>query len=68
MKTTDLWFAAFLQLHGIKLKDFVILSRGKGQYDFDISEADWKRMKLLFIQSDVSKIKVLMEQLKDLLY
>lgn len=68
MKTTDLWFAAFLKLKGYKIKDFIVISRGKGQYEFIISEELWKKEKLEFIQSDISRVKQIMEQLKDLLY
>jgi hypothetical protein len=68
METTDIWFASFLKLKGYKLVDFTLIGKGKGKYKFDISSVDWKKEKMEFIVSDISKIKQHMEELKDLLY
>jgi len=68
MKTTDIWFASFLKMNGFKLKDYVILSRGKGRYEFDITEIEWKNQKLKFVDSEISELKIIFDQLKDLLY
>ncbi len=68
MKTTDIWFASWLQVKGYKLSDFTVINRGKGSYSFDISEEDWKTEKLSFSNSDVSKVKTSFSGLKDLLY
>jgi len=68
MKTTDLWFASFLKLKGIKLIDFEILSRGKGKFCFEISDEQWKLLRLEFMNSEISKTKQIMSELKDLLY
>ena len=68
MKTTDIWFASYLQVKGYTLSDFEIISRGKGKYEFDISADDWKSEKLTFSNSDISKLKMNFTGLKDLLY
>lgn len=68
MRTTDIWFASFLQLKGYTLSNFSILNRGKGSFDFIISEEEWKNMHLAFNSSDISKIKQIQLSLKDLLY
>lgn len=67
--TTDIWFASYLiDLHGIKLEDFKITSRGRGIFFFNISDDEWKNHKLQFVKSDISKVKHGQEKLKDLLY
>lgn len=68
MKTKDIWFASFLQLKGFKIANYTILSRGKGSFDFDITEDEWKDMRLKFNNSDISKIKQIQLSLKDLLF
>lgn len=68
MRTTDLWFAAFLIHKGHTLSDYTVVSRGKGEFCFDVSDAEWKKLKLEFNNSDLSKIKQVIEQLKDLCY
>lgn len=66
--TTDLWFASFLLLSGYTVDSFEKVSTYKGRYKFNISDEDWCRMKLEFIKSDISKVKVTQEQLKDLIF
>ena len=68
MKTTDIWFAAFLRLKGYEITDYNVLSRGKGKFFFDISPSDWKEMKIEFSNSIISGIKLHQIALKDLLY
>ena len=57
MSTTDLWFAAYLQLRGYICADFEKLERKRCRFKFDISEGDWKKLKVEFLKSDISKIK-----------
>lgn len=68
MKTTDIWFASFLQLKGFKLSNFDIISRGKGSFDFCINDKDWRLMRLEFNESEIAKVKQIQLSLKDLLY
>ena len=68
MKTTDIWFAAFLKLNGYEIIDFEIISPGKGRFKFNISSNEWKDRKLEFLKSDISSAKQAMQELKDLLY
>jgi len=66
--TTDLFFAAFLKLNGYEIEDFEVVARGKGRYKFKISQEEYKQKKLEFVRSDTSKIKQIIEELKDLVY
>lgn len=68
MITTDIWFASFLRLRGFHLKNYMVLSRGKGSFEFSITDDVWKIMKLEFDSSEISKVKHLQASLKDLLY
>lgn len=68
MKTTDIWFASFLQLKGVQLLNFSILSKGRGSFDFQLTEEEWRTFRLEFNNSDISKIKQIQLSLKDLLY
>jgi len=66
--TTDLWFASFLLHKGEKLKNYVKVGPRKARYEFEISEKDWKELRLQFFASEAQQIKLKQEQLKDLLY
>jgi len=68
MKTTDIWFASFLQLRGYTVGNFEMVSRGRGCFDFDLNPEEWKEMRLEFNSSEISKIKQIQLSLKDLLY
>ena len=65
-RTTDLWFTSFLQMHDYILAKFEMIRKGKGAYYFDMPDEDWAEMKMKFINDDISKVKQLMESLKDL--
>jgi len=67
-EVTDLWFASYLKCNGFKVIDYNVIRRGKGSYTFEISEEDYKKNKLDYFNSDLSKIKQIMEELKDLCY
>jgi hypothetical protein len=67
-KTTDVWFASFIKLNGFKVVDFEIIEKGKGRFIFDLTEEQWKELRIKFSNSDISKIKQIMGELKDLLY
>lgn len=66
--SSDLWFSAFLQLKGIRVEKFEVISRGKGRYFFDLTDDQWNFYKLEFNNSDIVRYKISIEQLKDLLY
>ena len=68
MKTTDIWFASYLQFKGFQLIDFEVISRGRGKYDFKISPEQWKNEKLAYSNSETSRIKTNFTGLKDLLF
>jgi hypothetical protein len=67
-ETTDLFFAAYCVINGHKVIDFSKLSVRKGKFIFDIADEDYKKLKLEFTRSDISKIKQTIEELKDLLF
>jgi hypothetical protein len=66
--TTDLFFAAFLKMKGYELQDFEVISKGRGKFKFKISDEDYKKMKLEFLKSDISRLKQIIEELKDLVW
>lgn len=68
METTDIWFAAVLRINGYKLKKCRKFERGKGAFVFEISEADWEKEKIAFLNSEACRIKSETTSLKDLLY
>ena len=71
MQTTkDLWLAGFLQSKGYTVINYSILDPKKklAEFNFNISDEDWKTLKLEFYNSEVSKVKWNIEKLKDLCY
>ena len=64
--TTDLWFAAFLKHKGYKLINYTVIQRGKVKFVFEIGANDYKLRKLDFVNNEISKIKQIIEELKDL--
>ena len=68
MKTTDLFFMAFLIQKGYTVSKYEVIGKGKISCEFEITNDEWKSLKLEFNNSDASKIKQIIEQLKDLAY
>jgi len=68
IETKDLWIAAFLINSGKKLEKFEVLSPGRAKFYFKIQREEYSALKLLFFQSETSKIKQTIEELKDLAY
>jgi hypothetical protein len=68
VKTTDLFFAAYLLSQGEKISQYEVISRGKVACFFDLTEEAWHEMRLRFNSSEAVKIKWLIEQIKDLGY
>lgn len=66
--TTDIWFSAFLKMKGYPVVNFDVLPKSKGRFHFNIQDEDWKKMKLEFDASDISKIKMNQIALKDMLH
>lgn len=66
--TSDLFFAAFLKLKGYEIEDFQVIAKGKGRYKFKMSPEEYKQMKLEFVRGDLSKVKQIIEELKDLVW
>jgi hypothetical protein len=66
--STDLWFCSFAILKGYKVAHYDQISKGKARYYFNMSDVEWKDLKLEFNNSDYSKFKQVFEGLKDLGY
>lgn len=67
--TTDLWFASYIMsVKGIPLENFELINVRRGKFIFKVEESEWKKLKLDFHNSDISKCKHGQEKLKDLLY
>jgi hypothetical protein len=66
--TTDIWFASFLKLKEYQVINFDVLPKSKGRFYFNISDEDWKKLKLEFDASAISKIKMHQIALKDMLH
>lgn len=66
LSTTDVWFASFLIHKGYQVKTFDKLGPGKVKFYFDLTEDEWKQMKLDFNNSELVKFKSIIGQLKDL--
>lgn len=66
--TTDIWFAAYLKMHGFVISDFDVLQGNRGRFYFVITDEEWKEFKVKFDTSETSKIKLMQIALKDLLY
>lgn len=67
-KSTDVWFCAFLMFNGKQLESYDVISRGKVECHFNVSEDEWKQYKIDFNKSEFIKFKGLIDQLKDLAY
>ena len=66
--TTDIWFASFLVHNGFNVHDYDVIQSNRGRFHFEITEAEWKDMRLKFNTSDISKFKTIQISLKDLLH
>lgn len=66
METTDLWFSAFLIMRGYKLETFRKINPRKVSYHFGIDKDKWNIERLAFLNSEHSKMKQAIEELKDL--
>jgi len=67
-RITDLYFSAYLKCKDYELVDFELIQRGRGAYIFEIEEDEYKKIRIEFFKSDISKIKLIIESLKDLTY
>jgi len=67
-ETTDMWFASFLMMNDHPVANFEVIRRGRGKFYFDVSEAEWKLLKLEFNDSVVHTIKMNHLTLKDMVH
>lgn len=66
--TSDVWYAAFLMSKGYKIINYTVIARGKVRCDFDITEEDWKKLKIEFNNSDIVKFKHYIDMIKDMAF
>lgn len=66
--TTDVWFASFLLSKQIKLERYEVVDRNKVRCFFNLTDDDWKKLKVEFNNSEIIKFKGYIDQIKDLLY
>jgi hypothetical protein len=68
VKTTDLWFAAYL--YNINPHKLVGVGKtgAKTHFEFAYNAKEWKEYKLEFLTSEVSNVKYIIEKLKDLAF
>jgi len=64
----DVWYCAFLMKKGYKIQSYNVFDRGKVCCYFDISDEDWKKLKLEFNHSELSEYKMLIDKIKDLCF
>ena len=68
-RTTDMFMAAWLGVEkGIEFDDYNRLDRRRVEYLYEITDEQWKKLKMGFYKSIVSKVKVEIERLKDVKY
>lgn len=68
IETRDIWLASYLVLNKYKLVKTEILDRGRAKFFFEIDREKYEALKLVFFQSEISKIKQIQQNLKDLSY
>lgn len=66
--STDVWYIAFLISKGYEIKTYQVINKGKVNCYFDIDDEAWKKNKLEFHSSEISKFKAIIEKIKDLAY
>lgn len=66
--STDVWYIAFLISKGFEIKNYQIVNKGKVNCYFEIDDEAWKKIKLEFHSSEISKFKAIIEKIKDLAY
>lgn len=66
--STDLWFCTFLKMEGYEIVDYNVISNKRGKFFFDISDEDWKALKIKCDKSIITKVKTAQISLKDLLF
>jgi hypothetical protein len=63
--TSDVWFSAFLLHENITLATYVA-NGNKVTCSFELTDEQWKELKIKFHNSEISKFKGYIEKIKDL--
>jgi len=66
--STDIWFCAWLLLRGYVICKHESTSKNKVKCYFNVDDSTWNEEKIAFLQSDIGKYKMAIEQIKDLGY
>lgn len=66
-KTKDIWLAGFIQvIKKNKPANYLKNDRGILTFEFDLSDDEWKKINLEYIESDVQKVLKTVDSLKRL--
>jgi hypothetical protein len=57
-----------MAIKGINVQNYEVYQPRKGKFYFNVTEDEWKQLKLDFHNSELSQCKHAQEKLKDLLY
>lgn len=68
MKSRNIKFCAYLKLKGINPCSVIILSKGKAEYIYQISEEEWQELQVEFNKSEFLDYANNLEAIKDLAY
>jgi hypothetical protein len=55
-------------MEGYEIVDYNVISNKRGKFFFDISDEDWKALKIKCDKSIITKVKTAQISLKDLLF
>lgn len=66
--STDVWLIAFLMSKKIPVADYRKKEYGKVECFFNLSEEEWKKLKLEFDNSEIVNFKTYLQRIKDLYF
>lgn len=66
--STDVFFSAYILSKNIKLAKYEVIDRGRVRCYFDLTEDQWKQLKIDFNNSEISDVKQYIAKIKDLAF
>jgi len=66
IKSRDIWFNSFLLYKGYKVSSFETDYNNRVICHFEVSEEEWKKMKLEYQNSEIARYKGFFDQVKEL--
>jgi hypothetical protein len=68
-RTTDVWFVMFLVEEKLcPIHTYQVVERGKVNWEFALTDEQWRQFRVEFQQSKLARLKALQQQLKDMAY